>query len=187
MKKHIIIALWDSDRFFLHAIRLILTEYFNAKGISVIFMPSDSSSLADLVVITAHTSTQRGSKRYRNIILQKNSNGMPCMQEKCCLNDPPDTVLYLLDKLFTATSPSEVSSASVSDGLKISQREREVLLAIAAEIPPSQIAKRLNISAKTVSSHKLTAMHKLGFNRTHDLYHWLLQGGLSVLGNWRIS
>jgi DNA-binding CsgD family transcriptional regulator len=158
--------------------RLILTQYFNAKDISVIFMSDDSNSLVDLVVVTAHTSTQRGPKRYRNIILQKNSIGMVCRQEECCLNDTPDTVVHLLDKLFT--SPSEESSPYMSDRLGISRREREVLRAIAAEIPPALIAKRLKISIKTVSNHKLTAMRKLGFHRTHDLYYWLLQGGLGM-------
>ncbi|MEX2944471.1 response regulator transcription factor [Serratia fonticola] len=180
MNLPIIIALWDSDRFFLHAMRLILTQYFHAKNISVNFMSDDNNSLADLVVVTAHTSTQRGPKRYRNIILQKNSIGMACHREAFCLNDTPDTVVHLLDKLFT--SVDEDLPLTIPDCLKISPREREVLRAIAAEIPPAQIARRLKISTKTVSNHKLTAMRKLGFHRTHDLYYWLLQGGLSMKG-----
>lgn len=178
MNTPVIIFLRDNDRFFLHAMRIILTQYFNAKDIPAIFITGENNGLADLSVTTVRTSTQRGPKQYRNIILQKNSQGMVWQQEECCLNDTPDTVVHLLGKLFT--SSSEDFSPYMPNYLRISQREREVLRAIAAEIPPAQIAKQLKISIKTVSNHKLTAMRKLGFHHTHDLYYWLLQGGLSM-------
>ncbi|WP_261161540.1 LuxR C-terminal-related transcriptional regulator [Serratia fonticola] len=46
------------------------------------------------------------------------------------------------------------------------------------ELTPDEIASKLSLNVKTVSTHKLTAMRKLGFKRNGELYYWLRQGGL---------
>jgi DNA-binding CsgD family transcriptional regulator len=66
--------------------------------------------------------------------------------------------------------------------LHLTPRERDVLQGISQELRPDEIASKLSLNVKTVSTHKLTAMRKLGFKRNGELYYWLLQGGL-WLGN----
>ncbi len=61
----------------------------------------------------------------------------------------------------------------------LTPRELQVLSAIAQGVQPGRLARQLGLHVKTISSHKCTAMRKLGFSRNHELYHWLSrQGGL---------
>jgi DNA-binding CsgD family transcriptional regulator len=56
----------------------------------------------------------------------------------------------------------------------LSPRQKEVMRYISKGMCSSEIAKKLQINEKTVSSHKRTAMGKLQLDRTADLYRWLL-------------
>ncbi|HHK7929747.1 TPA: LuxR C-terminal-related transcriptional regulator [Serratia marcescens] len=42
------------------------------------------------------------------------------------------------------------------------------------------IARHLGLSPKTVYTYKRCTMHKLGFTRNTELYHWLINGGLDT-------
>ncbi|MGQ8775834.1 LuxR C-terminal-related transcriptional regulator [Serratia sp. NA_112.1] len=44
----------------------------------------------------------------------------------------------------------------------------------------SQAACILQLKVKTVHSHKRSAMQKLNFPRNSELFHWLLQSGLTL-------
>lgn len=55
----------------------------------------------------------------------------------------------------------------------LTSREREVVLTLGRGLKHAQVADMLFISVKTVSTHKRTAMRKLGFRRTHELQQWV--------------
>ncbi|MBX9333542.1 LuxR C-terminal-related transcriptional regulator, partial [Serratia marcescens] len=42
------------------------------------------------------------------------------------------------------------------------------------------IARHLGLSPKTVYTYKRCTMHKLGFTRNTELYHWLINCGLDT-------
>lgn len=86
--------------------------------------------------------------------------------------------MQLLDRLFDVQLNN--NAPCVPDYERITRREREVLQAIAAGLSPTQIARKLQISTKTVSAHKQASMRKLGFQRSHNLYHWLWQGSPDI-------
>lgn len=62
----------------------------------------------------------------------------------------------------------------------LTERERQVLHYLRQGVSQSQTANLLCLKVKTVHSHKRSAMKKLNFTRTNELFHWLLQGGLTL-------
>ena len=61
---------------------------------------------------------------------------------------------------------------------KLSDREYEVFLLLVAGVSVSDIAARLNLSAKTVSTHKARLMEKLGMDNQADLVRYALRHNL---------
>lgn len=61
----------------------------------------------------------------------------------------------------------------------LSDREFEVLQLVAAGHSLGDIGLRLNVSAKTVSTHKQRLMQKLGIDNTADLVRYALRHGLT--------
>ncbi|MDY7605645.1 helix-turn-helix transcriptional regulator [Serratia marcescens] len=62
---------------------------------------------------------------------------------------------------------------------QLTPREQEVLHQLKQGKTPASVASFLGIKEKTISSHKRAAMRKLNFKRTNELFHWMLQGGLT--------
>jgi DNA-binding NarL/FixJ family response regulator len=61
---------------------------------------------------------------------------------------------------------------------RLTRRQREVLTLIAEGRTMKQIAAALNLSARTVESHKYQMMEALGVRTTADLVRYALQIGL---------
>jgi DNA-binding NarL/FixJ family response regulator len=57
----------------------------------------------------------------------------------------------------------------------LSKREEEVMELIAEGLALNQIAKRLSVSPKTVTSHKANLMEKLGLKTNADLIRYVLE------------
>ncbi len=55
------------------------------------------------------------------------------------------------------------------------QREQSVITYLQSGKSQSQIAEKLNVSVKTVHSHKRSVMKKMGLNRNYDFIMWLIQ------------
>jgi len=72
-------------------------------------------------------------------------------------------------------------SAGVSRPAALTPREREVLQLLAEGNQPKQIAARLNVSVKTVSSHRRSVMQKVGARSLADLVKYALREGLTSL------
>lgn len=63
---------------------------------------------------------------------------------------------------------------------KLSERETEVLRSVVAGKTLSRIAEDLDLSPKTVSTHKARLMLKLGIETNADLIRYALKAGLSA-------
>ena len=63
----------------------------------------------------------------------------------------------------------------------LSERELQVLKMVAAGGPLGEIAERLHLSPKTVSTHKMRLMQKLGIDNNADLVRYATRHGLVSL------
>lgn len=62
---------------------------------------------------------------------------------------------------------------------KLSDREFEVFRLIAAGLSVTDIAARLNLSAKTISTHKANLMQKMGLNNQSELIRYAIKHGVT--------
>ncbi|HHK8233179.1 TPA: helix-turn-helix transcriptional regulator [Serratia marcescens] len=91
-------------------------------------------------------------------------------------------ILQLMENVLLSLQKTSVKTQSTSENLQhlaLTQREREVLCQLKQGKTPACVASFLGIKVKTISSHKRAAMRKLNFKRTNELFHWMLQGGLT--------
>ena len=61
----------------------------------------------------------------------------------------------------------------------LSNREFEVLQLLVADVSMTDIATRLNLSVKTVSTHKTNLMQKMGLQNQNELIRYALKHGLA--------
>ncbi|AYQ29509.1 MULTISPECIES: response regulator transcription factor [unclassified Polaromonas] len=61
----------------------------------------------------------------------------------------------------------------------LSNREFEVLQLLVADVSMTDIATRLNLSVKTVSTHKTNLMQKMGLQNQNELIRYALKHGLT--------
>lgn len=192
MKSRIVIAIQDSNRYFAQGIQHILQDYLQAKGYTWRFVSVTSEIAIDLMVCvkpfgwSTRLNSQRenpGDQRLGTIVIWdtileniRHQHGPAVLSRKA----RPDAVLHMVEEMFDQASQSSLAAKTerAYRSLKLTPREREVLQGISWELTPNKIANKLSLSVKTVSTHKLTAMRKLGFRRNSELYHWLRNGGL---------
>lgn len=178
MKSAISIALYDSNLFFLHGLQHLFKMYFKDKGIPVIFTPTANACGADLVVNSCSALKPCEPVQLKITLRRKNYWGeYSYHQGEVGYYAKPESVALLLDELFNTpmTEPMPQNALSEKVGIRITRREKEVLREIVTELSAVRIAKKLQISIKTVSAHKHSAMRKLGFRNSQELYIWLLQ------------
>lgn len=75
--------------------------------------------------------------------------------------------------VFEPTEPGSLHEA-------LSVRESQVLTLIVEGVRLGEIADRLRVSAKTVSTHKMRLMHKLGVNNNADLVRYAISHQLTT-------
>lgn len=197
MTQNIKITIQTADHYLYLGLANLLQTSFNKKQRSVIFLPEQQSARADLVIQgdTGYCVRQYGKQtlasfqqqtsrlhnraaRYR----QRHRQARVCLckqivnfYQQCSL-----TPQQLLDNWLASLEGSARSVVNCPQHMmRLTSREHEVLSIMQRELTPSEIAADLGINIKTVSHHKRNAMHKLGFSRNSELYHWLRQGGLS--------
>ncbi|MEX3693364.1 LuxR C-terminal-related transcriptional regulator [Paraburkholderia sp. BR14263] len=71
--------------------------------------------------------------------------------------------------------------SSVEQAKRLSHRESQVLQLITSGCTPSNIARELSLSIKTVSTHKARLMKKLNVQSNADLVRYALRHGLAQL------
>lgn len=74
-----------------------------------------------------------------------------------------------------------LSSDNISLSAKLSPREREVLQLIAEGINTKTIASRLNLSIKTVETHRRNIMEKLDVHSVAELTKFAIREGLTTV------
>ena len=72
-------------------------------------------------------------------------------------------------------------AGTTTPGAELSPREREIAQLIAEGHATNEIAARLHISAKTVSTHREHIMTKLGLHGIAQLTRYALREGLTTL------
>jgi len=75
----------------------------------------------------------------------------------------------------TAASLVQAASSDAPPHAALSDREFEVFRLLAAGRAPGEIASRLHLSVKTVSTHKARVLHKLGLGSTAELVRYALE------------
>jgi DNA-binding NarL/FixJ family response regulator len=98
----------------------------------------------------------------------------------------PDTLMNATHKLARGerfVAPNLAVALAFSDQLSsapaggLSTREKEVLHLIAIGLPLTQIAERLCVSPKTVTTHKANLMGKLSIDNNSELIRYALENG----------
>jgi DNA-binding NarL/FixJ family response regulator len=91
----------------------------------------------------------------------------------------PKIAHFVVSGFLGKTASGRSRPASV-----LTTREREVLQQLAEGEKNAEISARLNISIKTVESHRRNLMSKLGINRQIELVKYALREGLIPLDTW---
>lgn len=83
-----------------------------------------------------------------------------------------------IDPALVDTMVFDVDERDQSPHELLSEREFQVLHMIAAGQPIGDIADRLHLSPKTVSTHKMRLMQKLGIDNNVDLIRYAIRHGM---------
>ena len=79
---------------------------------------------------------------------------------------------------YVSASLAELLARRVQHSGDLTAREWEILRYYALGFGCVEIASRLSLSPKTVSSHKTNGMRKLGLKSTADLVRWAIEHGV---------
>ena len=77
-----------------------------------------------------------------------------------------------------AVTPAVPVSADTSKSIRLTKRERQILELVAKELNNVQIAAQLNLSPRTVHTHRRAIMQKLGVRNTAGLIRQAIELGL---------
>lgn len=78
---------------------------------------------------------------------------------------------------------ADANPSAPSQTVRLARREREVLQLLAEGKSPKQIAGILQVSIKTVETHKHNLMRKLEINNVADLTKYAIRAGITALEN----
>ncbi|MNG55519.1 transcriptional regulator RcsB [compost metagenome] len=197
IKKVVTVAIVDTNRFFLDGLRLGVLEHFRKKGLLVNFVSGPSMGHAD--IIFQHIIVGRPSFYCSRIQSELSYNplfffiydsvakpGTLQWQDRDgCLrnggnvyrNESLNVVIpRVYDALIAANKKSQETNQKYGCCCRrhrLTSREYQVLRYFSMVGSSNAVARLLKISAKSVSTHKRSAMLKIGLRNNLDLYHWL--------------
>ncbi|AGP46860.1 response regulator transcription factor [Serratia plymuthica] len=192
MKAHLNIVILDANRFFAMGLEVLLTQHFMQQGYPPAFFSDSYDENADLVFqshsLPSHTLFCRPDPRQLQFRIAIQESPIPRLRLPVCFHEQStisrrigvQALLAEVDRLLASSASLPLCKNCPRCAFTLTARERQVLMALSWELTPQQIAKSLQLSIKTVSAHKCTAMEKLGFTRNSELYHWFRRGGLSI-------
>ena len=93
---------------------------------------------------------------------------------------PPAKAPQTHEALLAWLHPDERSAVRQAFNTALSERERQVLEGIAAGEALGDIANRLHLSPKTVSTHKMRLMDKMGIDNNADLIRYAILHGIGT-------
>ncbi|RZF15554.1 helix-turn-helix transcriptional regulator [Serratia marcescens] len=190
------IAIIDNDRFYAAGLFMALSIYFKSKKIKVVFLSEESDiKSADIifqairsgVFVNPYPRKDKGTPLYFAVAdrnaphLQhlyrdvKNSNILSRCQSVISVLQRIEKIDF--NKLLSTKKELPESGLPIHEPL--TAREYEVLSLLKQGKTPACAAITIGVKEKTISTHKRAAMRKLNFIRTNELFHWMLQGGLS--------
>ncbi|HGM5491179.1 TPA: LuxR C-terminal-related transcriptional regulator [Serratia fonticola] len=184
------ILIVDPNQYFVAGLQQIVKKHFYTKGIAVNFLQQQLSyPMADLIFWAPGYPTTvmpigllvGDVQRSRLIILTSKesvhlvNSYVPCVFYR---HQSQQDLIFLIDKALSFSKPGNneefIKECNDISLIPLSPRQKQVMRYISKGMCLSQIAEKLDINEKTVSSHKRTAMGKLQLSRTADIYHWLL-------------
>lgn len=194
------ILLIDHNLYFAEGLRLLLTQYFLQRDVNVNYMEDKvCKNGADLVFMAMDSGVnmlqrygissisrqcvfmikERHQARLRYSAFMKLTAGVLSREQSA------DAVFNLLE-LFLLRQHKPKSETGVAGPVTcrstLTFREYEIMRHLQVGMNNHAVGRLLNISEKTVSSHKRSAMRKLNISRNSELHYWLLNGGLNTLG-----
>ncbi|CAI0774765.1 Bacterial regulatory proteins, luxR family [Serratia entomophila] len=196
MNHRFIVAIQDNNRFFAQGVEHLLRDYFTRHGREVQFVRAPYSEIVDLLILTESGRGALPPCRLMDVPWRDGQTAIitirepqhrpgismsPCRSRRGVIGrrDKISTVTHLIDRALEWRADGAFFQARCERCTRtLTPREFEVLRCIHYELEPARVCRLLHLSPKTLSSHKRTAMRKLGFQRNHELYRWLRQGGL---------
>ncbi|BEO62829.1 hypothetical protein SMQE30_32520 [Serratia marcescens] len=193
MRTPIYISLLDRDSFFVQGLIFFLDEYFNSKNKKVIYVNENQMDIADIIFYESNQAMAyligkvlRSSMR--NIILFSLGEGKDSLltwrlakfQRVLSKKETLQQLRCYLDALWCEREVLGSGQRVSSPEEDLTYRQRQIMRLLAKGVAPADISMRLNISIKTVSSHRGAVMKKFGFNRKVELYNWLILRGNEI-------
>jgi DNA-binding NarL/FixJ family response regulator len=193
MKKKVTISLNDHNSYFLTGLQYGLIEYFTDQDIQVDFLSSYSTGKPDIIFQALYQGERANICRHFPadtprplyfVISDKAerhfTSPISCIAKSGTLyrNQSLGNMLEMVELAmqFYTQSQEKVHHCPVCHQQSLTERERQVLHYLRQGVSQSQTANILQLSVKTVHTHKRSAMKKLNFTRTNELSHWLLRG-----------
>ncbi|EPT0360600.1 helix-turn-helix transcriptional regulator [Enterobacter bugandensis] len=197
MRKKITISLNDHDSYFLAGLQYGLTDYFADMNTQVNFFSGYSADKPDIIFQALNQGgktdicrrfTADAPQPLYFVIRERAeryfSPPLRCIAESGTLyRDQSLSDLLRMVKLalhFHALPQERTHLCPACHRQSLTENERQVLYYLRHGFSQSQTANILQLKVQRVHSHKCSAMKKLNFTRTSELFHWLLQGGLTL-------
>ncbi|MCP1107093.1 LuxR C-terminal-related transcriptional regulator [Serratia nevei] len=181
MKKSITVAIYDNDRYFRSGLEFFLTGYFLRRGIEVRFDHRGESEVAPTLAFGAQWQRYRHHagcvrcNRYFLTIKNRPKYRLAAAEHGVIYRDISiDQLALTLVRLpLDEQLPTEPCRDCRHEGT-LSQRERQVVRYMRSGLSQSEVAARLELSVKTVHTHKRSIMQKMELRRKHEFIYWLL-------------
>ncbi|WP_230329022.1 LuxR C-terminal-related transcriptional regulator [Serratia sp. YC16] len=184
------VGLLDRDLFHSQGLMFFLKEYFYQKNKNVIFVNKDRLDIADVIFYESsnHMAYFIGKvlrSSTKSIILFSLGEGknsfstwrLARFQQALLKKESLQQLRFYLDTLWRERENFGYQRRVNSPEEDLTSRQQQIMRLLAKGFTPAEISMRLNISIKTVSSHRGAVMKKFGFNRKIELYNWLILRG----------
>lgn len=183
-KTHINIFIQDTNQYFAQGLAALLQSVCLSRQASMTLLSKKDFYMADLMIVSSDTPSfiwayraWQMNARQTILLIQDSAryrtapNDLPeaGVIKRC---DNINSVLKMID-LALMNHANHATNRALYCMPVLTPREIQVLSAIAQGLQSVRIATKLGLHVKTVSTHKCTAMRKLGFSRNQELYYWL--------------
>ena len=154
------------------------------NGVDAATLILEESPDVKIIALSIHS-----TRRYVTRMLKAGASGYlvkHCAYEELAnairsvANNKPYLSSQILDTVLSDYT-SSVSSGEISTLSTLTSREREVLQLVAEGVKSEEIADRLFVSVKTVSSHRRAIMQKLNLHSVAELTRYAIREGLVSL------
>ncbi|WP_447876624.1 response regulator transcription factor [Serratia fonticola] len=194
--KIIKVLIIDKDNYFIAGLRRVISDFYRSKDISVQFMVRHAPEFRADIIFKAINygpmfnvgcpQPSRGQTPLLFMIRDQRDILLPhpfqSVRKSGTLyrNQPIDAVRIMLEEAISVQGCLPSKTTLGTQGFTL--RESEVLRYLRQGKSHEETANVMRLHVKTVSGYKRSAMRKLNFKRNQELFHWLLQGGLSSSG-----